>query len=154
MERRSISDLSSGVALTLFGLYVTVVAARWDYLTEDGPGPGFLPFWLGLGICALALCLIGLNRLRPVQKVHRDRQSWFAARRAISGWLGLMTAIVLFPFVGFTICLVLLTVFIITFMEQRPFWSAGIIALALGIGFHLIFIVLLGLSFPRGPFGF
>jgi hypothetical protein len=154
MEPRSTKDLSSGIALAAFGLYVTIEAARLSYLSEDGPGPGFLPFWLGVAICALALCLLAVNQLRPALKLRKQRSTWSAETRALSGWLALICAILLFPFLGFTICLVLLTVFLIGVMERRSFWSAIAIALGIGIGFHLIFVVALGLSLPQSPLGF
>ena len=140
--------------LAVFGLYVTIEAARFSYLTEDGPGPGFLALWLGIAICTSVLCLIVVNQLRPAA-----RPAWQAARlvrgsRAMFGWLALMGAVLLFPFLGFTLCLVLLTVFLIALMERRSIWSAVLVALGLGIGFHLIFVVALGLSVPEKPFGF
>jgi hypothetical protein len=72
----------------------------------------------------------------------------------MAGWLALMGAVLLFPFLGFTVCLVLLTVFLIALMERRSIWSAVLVALGLGIGFHLIFVVALGLSLPKSPLGF
>jgi len=154
MEPRSIKDLSSAIALAVFGLYVTIEAARFSYLTEDGPGPGFLPLWLGIGICSLSLCLIVVNQLRPAPKPLGRQHNWSAESRAMAGWLALMGAVLLFPFLGFTLCLVLLTVFLIALMERRSIWSAVFVALGLGIGFHLIFVVALGLSLPKSSLGF
>ena len=154
MESRSIKDLSSAIALAAFGLYVTIEAARFSYLTEDGPGPGFLPLWLGIAICSLSLCLIVVNQLRPAADPLGRQRDWSAGSRAMSGWLAFMGAVLLFPFLGFTLCLVLLTVFLITLMERRSIWSAVLVALGLGIGFHLIFVVALGLSLPKSPLGF
>jgi putative tricarboxylic transport membrane protein len=154
MELRSSKDLYSGAALAAFGLYVTIGSARLTYVSEDGPGPGFLPFWLGIAICCLALCLIFINQLRPASKARAGAQSWSGETRALSAWLALMGAVLLSPLLGFTVCLALVTVYIIAFMERRPLWSAVIVALGLSIGFHLIFVVLLGLSLPTGPLGF
>jgi hypothetical protein len=65
-----------------------------------------------------------------------------------------MAAILLTPLLGFTLCLVLLTLFIIAFLERRSLWSALAVALGLGVGFHVIFVVVLGLSLPTSPLGF
>jgi hypothetical protein len=154
VEPRSIKDFFSAITLAAFGLYVTVEAARFTYLSEEGPGPGFLPFWLGVAICALAVCLLVVNQLRPAQKPRSDRYDWSAETRAFSGWLALIGAILLFPFLGFTTCLVFLTLFFIGVMERQPLFGAIVVALGLGIAFHLIFIVGLGLSLPQGPLGF
>jgi hypothetical protein len=154
MEPRSAKDLVSGIALAAFGLYVTIVAGRFSYVSEEGPGPGFLPFWLGIAICALALCLLVVNQLRPALRIRDNRRNWSAETRALFGWLALMGAILLFPLFGFTISLVLLTFFLIGFMERRSFWGAFVIALGVGIGFHVIFVVALGVSLPQSPLGF
>jgi FtsH-binding integral membrane protein len=154
MEPRGIKDFSSAIALAAFGLYVTVAAARLTYLSEEGPGPGFLPFWLGIAICALAVCLFVANQLRPARKLRSDRHGWSAEARAFSGWLALMGAIALFPFLGFTTALIFLALFLIAVMDRRSVWRAAVVALGLGIAFHLIFIVGLGLSLPQGPLGF
>ncbi len=154
MELRTSKDLYSGVALAIFGTYVTVKSASLTYVSEDGPGPGFLPFWLGIAICCLALCLIFINQLRPAPKTRAGWQSWSGETRALSAWLALMGAILLSPLVGFSVCLALLTVYIIAFMERRSLWSAVTVALGLSIGFHLIFVILLGLSLPTGRLGF
>jgi putative tricarboxylic transport membrane protein len=154
MEPRSTKDLTSGIALAAFGIYVTLTASRLNYISEEGPGPGFLPLWLGIAVCALASCLLITNHLRPPSSERNSPHAWSAEKRAIGGWLALMSAIALFPFIGFTICLVLLTVFLIAVMERRSPYLAVLIALALGIGFHLVFVISLGLSLPQSPLGF
>jgi putative tricarboxylic transport membrane protein len=153
MEMRSNKDLVAGAALTASGLYVTVVSLRFSYMSEEGPGPGFLPFWLGIAIVALSLCLISVNQRRPAAKTIQ-RQSWSAETRALSGWLALMGTVFLAPLLGFSVSLMLLAIFIVTGLEGRPLRSAVIVALGLGVTFYIIFVVLLNLSLPAGPLGF
>jgi hypothetical protein len=154
MEPRSAKELLSGVLLAVFGLYVTIESARFSYVSEDGPGPGFLPFWLGIALCGLALSLAAVNLWRRAPRPLHAPCSWLGERRALSGWLALMGAIILFPLLGFSLSLVLLTLFLVAIMEGRSFWSAVVIALGIGIGFQLIFVVALGLSLPKSPLGF
>jgi hypothetical protein len=153
MQTRTSKDLFSGFALAAFGLYVTIASLRFSYSSEDGAGPGFLPFWLGIAILALSLSLVVINQRRAAPNTARA-QSWSAEKRALSAWLAVMGTIVLSPLLGFTVSLMLLTVFIIAWMERRSVWSAVAVALGLGLGFHLIFVVLLGLSLPTTPLGF
>jgi putative tricarboxylic transport membrane protein len=155
MEARSAKDLLSGVALAGFGVYVAIASSQYNYLTDEGPGPGFLPFWLGIAIVSLALCLLVVSQLRaeapnPVARL----QSWSGESRALSAWLALMSAILLSSILGFAVSLMLLAVFIIACLERRSLWSAVVVALGLGIGFHLVFVVLLGVSLPTSPLGF
>ncbi|HEX2228571.1 MAG TPA: tripartite tricarboxylate transporter TctB family protein [Candidatus Binatia bacterium] len=155
MEARSTKDLLAGVALAALGLYVTFASYDFTYLSDEGPGPGFLPFWLGLAIFTLALCLSVINLGRtPAPAGAARRQSWSGEKRALSVWLAVMSMILLSSLLSFTISLMLLTVFIIAFMEGRSLQSAIVVALGLGIGFHLIFVVMLGLSLPTTRLGF
>jgi putative tricarboxylic transport membrane protein len=154
MELRSTKDLVSGAVLAAFGVYVILESTRLSYLTEEGPGPGFLPLWLGIAIVVLSFCLVVINQRRAAPKAPPKPVSWSGQIRALCAWLALMAAILLTPLLGFTLCLVLLTLFIIAFLERRSLWSALAVALGLGVGFHVIFVVVLGLSLPTSPLGF
>jgi hypothetical protein len=155
MEPRSTKDLFAGVALAALGVYVTFASFDFTYLSDEGPGPGFLPFWLGIAILILASCLIVVNQRRAAASSPAGTpQSWSGEKRALSVWLALMGMILLSSILSFTISLMLLTVFIIACMEGRSLQSALLVALGLGIGFHLIFVVMLGLSLPTTPLGF
>jgi len=154
MEPRSTKDLASGIALATFGVYITLAAARLNYMSEEGPGPGFLPLWLGIAVCVLAACLLITNQLRRPWSQRTSPRASASEKRAIGGWLALMIAIALFPLIGFTMSLVLLTIFLIAVMERRSRYVAVLIALVLGVGFHLIFVTALGLSLPQSPLGF
>jgi putative tricarboxylic transport membrane protein len=154
MLLRGTKDFCSGAALAVFGLYVTTASLRFDYLSEEGPGPGFLPFWLGMGIFGIAVVLIVNTQRHQAARASKQPQSWSAESRALSAWLALMGAIFVSPIVGFAVSLMLLTVFIIAYLEQRSLWSAVLVALGLSIGFHVIFVFALGLSLPASPLGF
>ena len=52
---RDIGNLVSGACLVTFGIYVISVAAKLPYIADVGPGPGFFPLWLGIGLVILAV---------------------------------------------------------------------------------------------------
>jgi putative tricarboxylic transport membrane protein len=153
MDLRSRSDLISGISVGAFGLYVTVNSSRLDYVSEYGPGPGFLPFWLGIGLLALAVYLAARNLVRPARE-PRKAESWTAVARVLSGWLALMVAIFLLPWIGFSLTLALLTAFLIVALERRSRWTGFGVGFGLAIGFYLIFVFALGLSLPVSRWGF
>jgi putative tricarboxylic transport membrane protein len=153
MDLRNRTDLISGISVAAFGLYVTVNSARLDYVSEYGPGPGFLPFWLGIGLLALAVYLALGNLLRPVQE-PRQAESWTGVGRVLSGWSALMIAIFLLPWIGFSLTLALLTAFLILALERRSKWTGIGVGFGLAIGFYLIFVFALGLSLPVSRLGF
>ena len=51
-------NLISGACLAAFGLYVISVASKLPYVSEVGPGPGFFPLWLGIGLMIFASYLM------------------------------------------------------------------------------------------------
>jgi putative tricarboxylic transport membrane protein len=154
MDLQSKSDLLSGIFVAAFGLYVTVASSRLAYVSEYGPGLGFLPLWLGIGLFILSLFLIVSNLARRAREPASTPESWMTSGRVLAGWLALMLAIFLLPWIGFSVSLALLTVFLILALERRSPATAVGVALGLAIGFHLIFVFALGQSMPVGPWGF
>jgi putative tricarboxylic transport membrane protein len=154
MNIRSRSDLVAGISVAAFGLYVTAKSYRLEYVSEYGPGPGFLPLWLGIGLLAFALYLVVSNLVRLAAETGRRPESWMMLRRVLSGWLALMLAILLLPWIGFSLSLAFLTVFLIVVLERRSPWTAVGVGFGLAFGFYVIFVFALGLSLPVNPWGF
>jgi putative tricarboxylic transport membrane protein len=154
MDVRSKGDLVSGICVAGFGLYVTVASSRLSYTSEYGPGPGFLPLWLGIGLFVLALYLIAVNLARPAPEPNRETKSWMTPGRVLGGWFGLMIAIAVLPRIGFSLSLALLTASLIAALERGSLWRAVGVGFGLALSFHLIFVLALGLSLPAGPWGF
>ena len=50
MNIRDKSELLAGILLTSFGTLVIYEARDLPYVSEFGPGPGFFPLWIGIGI--------------------------------------------------------------------------------------------------------
>jgi putative tricarboxylic transport membrane protein len=149
--RRS-GDLWSGVALALLGAYIIVQAWQWDYMTPEGPGPGFFPLWYGIAILALAALLVVSHARRVTAR--RSAVDWRRVARALSTWLALAVSVASFNTVGFVVGFALLTYFIVAVMYRKPRLTAAIVAAASGAGFYLIFDQALGVSLPTGILGF
>jgi putative tricarboxylic transport membrane protein len=147
------ANLVAGACLAAFGIYVITVAFRLPYVSEVGPGPGFFPLWIGVGLLIFAASLMAASLLNS-QEHKPDGSSWTAAGRAVAGWLGLAGAIALFPLIGFSLSFVTLTVFLIVALDRRPAWLALGVGIGLALAFHLIFVVGLDVSLPKGAWGF
>jgi putative tricarboxylic transport membrane protein len=145
-------DVISGAVLAALGVYVVMQSRAWDYYTPDGPGPAFFPFWYGVAMVALSLVLI-VNAARN-DNGSRETIDWRATGRALGTWLAFALSVALMDFVGFLISFALLTFFLVAVIFRRPLVTAGIVAIACAVSFHLIFPVALSVSLPTGPFGF
>jgi len=147
-------ELLSGICLGSFGVYVAFEALKLPYVSEFGPGPGFFPLWIGIGLTLLSLLLIVANLFASTAVESSESQSRTAIGRALVGWSGLMLAIGLLHWLGFGLSLALLAAFLILALERRSPWVALSVAFGLALGFHAIFALALGLSLPAGPWGF
>jgi putative tricarboxylic transport membrane protein len=147
-------ELLSGICLGFFGVYVAFEALKLPYVSEFGPGPGFFPLWIGIGLTLLSLLLIVANLFGSTAPENSKSQSRTAIGRALVGWSGLMLAIGLLHWLGFGLSLALLAAFLVLALEKRSPWVAISVAFGLALGFHAIFVLALGLSLPAGPWGF
>jgi len=143
MKARS-ADFWSGLALGGLGAYIIVVASRWEYMGQDGPGPGFFPLWYGIVMAALSLMLM----VSSVTSRETQVIDWSAARSAFLTWAAFSVMVAALKLVGFVIGFAALTFFIVLVMYRKPLRVAAMTALLLAAGFYLVFPVALGVQLP------
>ena len=146
------ADIVAALCLALFGVYIISVASRLDYVSQVGPGPGFFPLWLGIGLVVFSAGLIAVSFSRSPS--GENAGAWTTAGRSLTGWLGLMVAVALLGKLGFAVAFVLLTVFFVATLDRRPILLAIGVGVGLAVAFQLIFVVALDVSLPTGWFGF
>lgn len=147
---RNKGDLISGACLAAFGIYVISVAAKLSYVAEVGPGSGFFPLWLGIGLVLFSSYLM----LASGSVVKSEAQSWKAAGRVLAGWSVMMVAIALLGKLGFAVSFVLLVIFLLAALDRRPALVAVAVGIALALSFHLLFVVALDVALPKAVWGF
>jgi putative tricarboxylic transport membrane protein len=143
MKARS-ADFWSGLALGGLGAYIIVTASRWEYMGQDGPGPGFFPLWYGIVMAALSLLLV----VSSITSKDHSVIDWSGARSAFVAWAAFSVMVGSLQLVGFVIGFGALTLFIVLVMYRKPLKVAAITALALSAGFYLIFPLALGVQLP------
>jgi putative tricarboxylic transport membrane protein len=151
---RDRGNLFAGAFLAAFGIYVISVASRLPYVSEVGPGPGFFPLWLGIGLVFFSSCLMIGSFMSSRRAARSEAQSWKAAGRALAGWFAMMVAIALLGKIGFGLSFVILTIFLIVALDRRPALLAVCVGIGLAVAFHLIFVVALDVSLPKALWGF
>jgi putative tricarboxylic transport membrane protein len=147
-------NLISGACLVAFGIYVMSVASRLPYVSEVGPGSGFFPLWLGIGLVLLGAYLMIASFAGSRNAGTNESQSWKTTGRALAGWLALMVAIALLGRIGFALSFVILTIFLIVALDRRSALLAAGVAIGLAVAFHLIFVVALDVPVPKTSWGF
>jgi putative tricarboxylic transport membrane protein len=143
----------SGALLAALGVYVFLQSRAWDYYTDDGPGPGFFPYWYGAAMVVLSLVLI-VSRVRKLETGTGRAVSWSGTRRALGTWLAFAASVALMEPLGFVMSFALLTFAIVTLIFRRPPMTAGLTAIGVAVAFHLTFPVILNVPLPTGFLGF
>ena len=144
------ADALAGTVLGVLGVYVLLQARRWEFLSPEGPGPGFFPMGYGAGLVALSLLLV----LGALRGKHGEAPDWRGAGRALLAWTGFVGCILALEPLGFTIAFGLFCCFLVRVVMDRPWPAALTVALLAALGFHLVFVVGLELMLPAGPLGF
>lgn len=117
---RTVRKVEVAFALLVLGsgVFLMVGSRDMDYYVQETPGPGFLPFWVSVGVVALGLLLV-VQALRNRAPLPEDY--WPAA----SGWLRI--AVILAALVGSILLLDLLGFLLVAIL------FVGIVALGLGV---------------------
>ena len=148
------SELVAAGLLIALGILIVRSAARWVYITPDGPGPGFFPLWTGWAIIVLATVVA----LRHIYQVFRQqpvgRINWRGSARVLAGWAGLAVSIGLLKPLGFTLSFLLLVFFLVMVIFGRSFVAALSVGVGSALCFWLLFVKLLQVQLPAGPLGF
>jgi putative tricarboxylic transport membrane protein len=143
-------DFWSGLVLAVLGAWIVGEARGWDYMTEEGPGPGFFPMWYGSIMVALSLVLVARTVLGTAKGGAKPAPNWKEIGRALTCWAAFVACVALMNVLGFAVSFGLLTWFIIAYMARRPQREAAVIAVAGSAVFYGIFSYLLDLSLPAG----
>jgi putative tricarboxylic transport membrane protein len=133
-------DFWSGLALAALGGYIVYSARGWEYLGQDGPGPGFFPLWYGITMLALSLVLVVKGKGEVV--------SWKGTGRAFATWAAFAVSVAFIKLAGFLICFAALTYFMVAVMYRRSRVTAAIVAASVAAGFYLVFPLALGVPLP------
>jgi hypothetical protein len=142
--------ISSG-AFALLGVFIIWECRNLPYWSEFGPGPGFLPLWLG--IC-LALFSAGLF-IRSIAAPESGKPgppffaAWKDSRRAWLVILGYIAMGVLIRWLGFYPLCALFVIFTVKVVERRSWGAALAIGVVVTVAFYVVFDLFIKSDMPR-----
>ena len=143
-------DFWSGLALVALGAYIVRDAWRWEYLSVDGPGPGFFPIWYGGAMVVLSLLLVAGAVLKsdPAAKGKRVNRSELG--RVLTCWAAFAACIALLNVLGFVVSFALMTWFIVAVLFRKSQRIAVGLAIGGALCFYALFSLALGVALPAG----
>jgi len=138
--RRLSPDFWSGLALAALGAYVVFRARGWDYMTPEGPGPGFFPLWYGIAMLGLSLSLVVSPAIARVD--------WRGSGRAFALWGAIAVSVAALKWLGFVVSFAALTFFMVMVMYRKSALTAALVALGTAAAFYALFPLALGVALP------
>jgi hypothetical protein len=145
-----IADLIGGAVVLLLGLAVIYFSSQMEYYSEFGPGPGFLPLWVGICITGFTIVLI-FKILRKHEKAGA-----FLKPRTREGFkllLMIIATFLLLPFLGFSIGFGLFAGITMRVMGRHGWVACGLTAVGVAIGIRYVFGHWLSIPLPTGIVG-
>lgn len=150
------ADLITGVVLLALSGFVIQETWRMPASATFGPGPAFLPFWLGVVLAVFATILFVSAWRRPT--TEKDNQSLFPGKEALLAILmvlvGLGAYILLIEVVGYLADTFLFIVFLMKAVEREKWPLTLMIAAGTTAILYITFQFLLKITLPTNMFGF
>jgi putative tricarboxylic transport membrane protein len=148
------ADRIAGAALLALAIAFAVGALKhYAFWGENGPGPGFLPVWLGVAMALLAtMLLVGALRSADVGAEWLPRGD--GLRRLVVVLVVTTAFVALLTVVGMVTATVAFLVVLLRYLDRRSWPVTLAVALVVaGLNF-LVFAHWLHVPLPVGPLGF
>lgn len=147
------ADLLGATFTLLFGAWVIYQASLLPYKSDYGPGPGFLPLWLGVALCLCGAILLSSSLARgvPDRKWLPDREG---ARKILLVLGATAAAVAAMYWVGMNVAVGLYLLFLLRAIDRRPWITTVGVAILSPVALYLIFQRWLLVPLPNGPWGF
>lgn len=156
-------DLPLYLSAVIIGLAAILGSLKLPFYGDYGPGAGFLPFWSGLGI--LAAGAYGVLKLAIISRIRGEGTDTCQSEKSQTKvkfnffdkfWLnvlGLIGFCLLIEPLGFLLATGALLIYLLVFVERRPFVQSTVLALLAPLLIWLVFVRLLGINLPGGILG-
>lgn len=136
--------------------WLVIESLNYDYTTDYTPGPGFLPFWLGICLGLLSLFLL-FDSLRRGDAKGEGKETKMPAGKALLrlGLILLITAGLVFFMmkIGFVLAAFVFIALILIVLEKYPIVKGVLYSILLSGALFLIFRYWLNVDLPKGWWG-
>jgi putative tricarboxylic transport membrane protein len=145
------ANLIGGTFILILGVTITYFSSQMTYMSEYGPGPGLLPFWIGLGLSACA----SLTIVKAIVQRRKQSGKFFQPKTGrvvfILGAL-IITFLLVWP-LGLALSLALFTGFTMRATGRHSWILCCLMAIATAAAVRIIFGYMLDIPLPKGLIG-
>jgi hypothetical protein len=146
-----IADLIGAIVVLVLGVAVIYFSSQMEYYSEFGPGPGFLPLWVGIFITGCAVYLIFNILFRKHEKARAFLK--LRTREGFKLLIMIIATFLLLPLFGFSIGFGLFAGVTMRAMGRHHWVLCGLAAVGIAIGIRLVFSHWLKIPLPTGIVG-
>lgn len=143
------NDRVSGTVLACVGALVAWQSWQYPLGSLAQPGPGYLPFVLGLALAGFGALAAAAGRGSPA---FRWRQ-FDDGPKGLAILAGLAFAALAIEYLGYRLTIAVLLVYYLGVLERRPWLLTLALTLAFALGTYYVFARLLRVPLPIGLFG-
>ncbi len=138
------------VTVVVLGITTIVCASQLPYHSGYGPGPGFLPMWIGV-VLVVCSSIVTAQELR----MPNIRETFFQprTRMAVKLLAVIAATFLLVPFLGFSVGFGLFILATMRLMGKHAWATSGITAIVTAISIHYLFGHWLDIPLPTGLVG-
>ena len=143
------AEIALAVFLLAFGAIVIYdsmrLGAKW---LDDGPQPGYFPFYIGALICVAA----AVNLVSAV-RIHQDKTFVEVGQLKLVLAVLIPTAIYVaaIGWIGLYVASALFVAFFMRWLGKYGWWNIAAVAIGNSVVFFLIFEVWFKIPLPKGP---
>jgi len=139
--------------IILSGLFLTFQSSKLDYMVDGTPGPGFMPYWLGISIALVAL----IPAVKTFTKFASKLANPFKAGDFSNFFIviGSSTLVMIItPVTGLLVALGLMVGVIAKLMGTQSWKTVIGLTICTPVLLFGIFVKVLSVPLPKGIFGF
>jgi putative tricarboxylic transport membrane protein len=146
-----VANLLAGIAVLLLGSTVTFFASQLPYKAEYGPGPGFMPLWIGVALMVCAIATIA----KAVKTVGHQEGRFIQpkTRQVLFVLVTLIVTFLLIPVFGLSLGLALFTGFTMRTAGRHGWVLCVLVAVVTAAAVRFIFGYGLDIPLPKGYIG-
>lgn len=159
-----VADAVAALCVALLGVTTIALARQLPYEAEYGPGPGFLPFWLGVTLVVLSVFLLrgalsaGAHPAAADAGDNHPAGFLRFAPGALAPWLTFFVSTIavslLFERLGFGLSIGLFMLVTMRWVARQSWPATIVLALVTPIVLYLGFVRILMVPLPLAPPGF
>jgi putative tricarboxylic transport membrane protein len=150
-EIKALEDRLASVVLLILSCLVMIESVRLKLDSVHNPGPGFMPFFLGLSLAILSILSLVFPDRR--KKGMAFWSNWQRGQSTFYVFVGFIVYLLLFRILGFYIDTFLLMVYLLKVSGETGYKRPLLVSLLTMVVTYLLFYKLLFIPFTRGLLG-